>query len=1080
MGAPNVVMTGENAELGPMESEHPTISPRISNNEIMEDGPRHRPSHPSYHEKAHLAVDTSSSARTPPRLSQLAMPSPMTASTPTTASLTPDSGASSSRRPSLRSITAMLPRSALQEETIALFKQYRNLIPCAKCFSRNTIQRDGMSDGNLRFKCRPPVSMSLICNKSYSESKIRNMIEGVVCGHSLPDSGTPTSAKTTNGLSENVLAMAPPPSMKSSRRPSQKHEGSSETERLQQLRERKEPALQCENSMGSEHQQSYEEMNINGGHPHPVDDRCSSHGGTNRRPSAQPQYRRPSIVGEDSPMMDYEDSVMLSSSGHLQVPGTSPLEGGDPRVYRAHSAYGNRTATPTGPPSSSLNAATRQSQKLQHSHSHPNIGQQRHQQYLEQQEQQSGGQSYSSHSQQYQAQQQQQQRHLQRQILRRESTQYHGAVHPKPEIVERRFSHPATLQPSLSSKFLPIGSSGDSHSPALLSSSRSSPGHESLQEALGQSRTLQIGSLPSPGDRYEEANSPTSYYQRRMSQPHPSGQRSYSQLSLHPSATFMHPYDRRISEAEDFSYQHREKYAKLNANTMRRSTNKMLPTPNSPLISHAGGPSPTQQQTSGPQNLRTSISGPMGFSHSLPVANNGGNNSRHAYLRHQDSPGLAYYQRPSREDLDTANSYAPDILSSEGADSRAYARMRQSSKKPNTGLSLARMGSHSSLYSSSNMSSSSARDLNVALPRNTIKLTCFPNGASPVNQTDRFPSTLSLDTAEAMSLKLGGSSKVVIEITQPRHLQAFGSPRPATFSAFENVLGPLQQQQKTLRHAASQPNMLSRSSNSVLRRRRSASPDEVAFGSSKKRRADSVSGSRDGDDDCNVTPNASAAVAEAAAAAVVAAVANAARQQQSNVSLTSPSGLHLVGLDYTAERKLDVSKETGLGLGVRVPPAAGGEPPTVAALKVAKASSYVPLEDQNELGIDYSLFTRVETAGWRILIPPNVVASFRSEDFGLILKPKLSDTAPAAVPVVEDREDKEFKSEAITQIEHSEVAIEENGENEKEDENMAEDITTADKTEPASDKQTEIAVPEMTVPKDVTGTEGEMDELEDE
>ncbi|KAF8933480.1 hypothetical protein BGZ47_010849 [Haplosporangium gracile] len=77
-------------------------------------------------------------------------------------------------------MTATLPRSALQEETIALFKQCCNLIPCAKFFCRNANQHNGMSDGNLRSKCLPPVSMSLICNKSYSESKIRNMIVGVV------------------------------------------------------------------------------------------------------------------------------------------------------------------------------------------------------------------------------------------------------------------------------------------------------------------------------------------------------------------------------------------------------------------------------------------------------------------------------------------------------------------------------------------------------------------------------------------------------------------------------------------------------------------------------------------------------------------------------------------------------------------------------------------------------------------------------------------------------------------------------------------------------------------------------------
>ncbi|KAF8930201.1 hypothetical protein BGZ47_000697 [Haplosporangium gracile] len=198
-------------------------------------------------ERSHrLVVDTSSPSMRHEGMSAL-VGTPETASlnadTPT---ITTGTTAPSSRRGSLRTMTATLPRSALQEETIALFKQYRNLIPCAKCFCRNTIQRDGMSDGNLRFKCRPPVSMSLICNKSYSESKIRNMIAGVVYGHSLPDTNASGSA-TSPG--ENVLALAPPPVTKPSRRASTKNDGSPRlgaeitSERLRRLKENPEEQL---------------------------------------------------------------------------------------------------------------------------------------------------------------------------------------------------------------------------------------------------------------------------------------------------------------------------------------------------------------------------------------------------------------------------------------------------------------------------------------------------------------------------------------------------------------------------------------------------------------------------------------------------------------------------------------------------------------------------------------------------------------------------------------------------------------------------------------------------------------------
>jgi hypothetical protein len=98
-----------------------------------------------------LIVDTSSPSMRHDGMSTL-VGTPETASlnadTPTT---TAGTTAPSSRRGSLRTMTATLPRSALQEETIALFKQYRNLIPCAKCFCRNTIQRDGMSGNRHGF-----------------------------------------------------------------------------------------------------------------------------------------------------------------------------------------------------------------------------------------------------------------------------------------------------------------------------------------------------------------------------------------------------------------------------------------------------------------------------------------------------------------------------------------------------------------------------------------------------------------------------------------------------------------------------------------------------------------------------------------------------------------------------------------------------------------------------------------------------------------------------------------------------------------------------------------------------------------
>jgi len=777
--------------------------------------------------------------------------------------------------------------------------------------------------------------MSLICNKSYSESKIRGMIASVVYGHNLPDRS-----------SENGLTMA---TTKSSRRPSRKVE---------------EPILNVEGlhlrdddreySMEEDHPASYEEMNIHDGHPHPVDDRLTPSGGESvRRSSIQSQYRL-SVSGEESPMVDYDDpAASVPPSNHLQVPGTPPLESEDSRLGRSYPLYRHQSLTPTGPPiSNSLNAAViRQERKLRHSHSHPNIGQQRQQQYLEQQEANSRY-GYSAQNPPYPA-QQHRQPYLQRQALRRESAQYHSSSsgYPRPEIsVERRFSHPAALQPSSpsSSRFLPHP--GDTHSPAL-SSSRSSPGRESLHSVSGQPNTPQVGSLPGLNGRYEA-------FTRRMSQPQPTTQRPYYQLPPLPPGAPFHPYDRRVSDVEEYGYQHREKYEKLSASTMRISSNSKMFVP-PPLTSHPE-----------PRSL-----------HPSPANANGGHgpSQRHAYQHLQDSTSSVYYQHPTREDMDA------DGLSSEETEDRPFARMRQSYKRPPTGRSLSRMGSHPNLYTTATTttmagSNAGVRELDSAMPRNNIKPTCFPNGALTDKTTDPSPCTttsMTMDTTDARAVQLCQGSKVVIEITQPRPLlQAFEplcsvqKPFPET----EDVPRPLlltQQKGRSLRHTVSQPNlmmmMMTRSTSSVLGRRRSVSPpdDDMAFGSSKKRRSDSVSGSVKEDDDETTTGAAGINLltpASASASAVVAAAVNAARQQQQQQESCTGnrSGLQIVGMEYE-DKKMDMmtSNSKDIGLGVRVPSETGGmvESPTIEALSVAKASSYAPLEEQKELGIDYSLFT---------------------------------------------------------------------------------------------------------------------------
>ena len=333
--------------------------------------------------------------------------------------------------------------------------------------------------------------------------------------------------------------------------------------------------------------------------------------------------------------------------------------------------------------------------------------------------------------------------------------------------------------------------------------------------------------------------------------------------------------------------------------------------------------------------------------------------------------------------------------------------MRQGFRKPGVGPSIRRLGSSPNLYTAGRMAAStpstSAKDLNSVLPRSAIKLTCFPNAVtaskdSPVD--GQAPGVSSVD--DDLDMKMSQSSKVVIEITQPR--STFDrSSSSSSLSGFDDVPRPLLlsassgHPRRALRHAVSQPNLLVRNSSSVLeRRRRSVSPSgsghdgidgnsgEDGFGSSKKRRADSLSR----DEDVVTSIPSSSSVAEAAAAAVVAAAANTVRQNNSTAG-----GVQIIGQDY--------SKKEVVGLGVvmdddTATSTNGCNSPMIGALDVAKASSYVSLEDQKELGIDYSLFTRVETAAWRILIPPNVTASFRSEDFGLTLKPKAISEAAAS------------------------------------------------------------------------------------
>ncbi|ORZ25010.1 hypothetical protein BCR41DRAFT_348891 [Lobosporangium transversale] len=275
-------------------------------------------------------------------------------------------------------------------------------------------------------------------------------------------------------------------------------------------------------------------------------------------------------------------------------------------------------------------------------------------------------------------------------------------------------------------------------------------------------------------------------------------------------------------------------------------------------------------------------------------------------------------------------------------------------------------------------------------------------------------------------MKLSQSSKVVIEITQPRH-RAFESSRSRSSSlaaAFGSAPAPFYPQQqygggKLLRHAISQPNMLIHSTSSILGQRRSASPDEegMVLGSSKKHCAGSLSGPKEeerGSGDINKSNDDDAsAIFTGRATSIVA--GNPTQKQRGIPTLSTTASAFIrpqtTGLNSTHKDGHAAGYKDKIGLDVRVAlygsnsetdvepkyTASANEgkstvgSPMIEALGVAKASSCMKFEHQKELGIDYSFFTRVETAGWRILIPPNVVASFRSEDFGLTLKPKVVD-----------------------------------------------------------------------------------------
>lgn len=541
--------------------------------------------------------------------------------------------------------------------------------------SSSTLPLSALSniDGNLRFKCRPPVSMSLICNKSYSESKIRNMIAGVVYGHSLPDSNTPGSSS-----GENSLALAPPPGVKSRRGSKVKAIHSPQIGSEKTLERAKGDQDDEDMDQSSQTQDDVDDSNPLAidldaleaagddrmmPHPQPSSStrRPSLHGGKISRRASVQQLRQKSLAGEDAMMsssvMDHDSRSGSSSQlppmhqsaagHHLQVPGTPPLDGEDSRSYRQQRpSYGPpaRSVTPTGPsypPQGPPSSAGRQ--KLHHSHSHPNIGQQRQQQYLEQQEYQRehrGSIGYSSH-----AMQQQQHRQLHRQLNRRESAQQLGA----PTDRRSSQSYASSLQASSSSSMTmssPIPSSQkllghghEAHSPAMSASPRSSPSREIVHQAP-HGHNMGAGTPPlrtlTGAGRFDEGGpaGSTGYFQRRMSQPH-AGYGGYASSSsssgLPPPmpSPLSHPYDRRASEAEEYPQMHRDKYERLNASTLlapgsassrppHQKLRAIQPAPpsssSSPLLSHPH--SHSQGQNNGSQS-RQSFRGDISPQHPL-------------------------------------------------------------------------------------------------------------------------------------------------------------------------------------------------------------------------------------------------------------------------------------------------------------------------------------------------------------------------------------------------------------------------------------------------------------------------------
>ncbi|KAF9210124.1 hypothetical protein BGZ49_005520 [Haplosporangium sp. Z 27] len=1031
VSTPDIIMTNDETEEPCLQgtSHRQSSEANMGSSETAEGDEENQNSH--FNEKGHPIVDTAvqggNSRALTPNFS-----TPQNVETPSTAGST----SLSSRRSSLRTMSATLPRSALQEETIALFKQYRNLIPCAKCFCRNTIQRDGMSDGNLRFKCRPPVSMSLICNKSYSESKIRHMIANVVYGNSLPDSNTPASA-TSPG--DNVLALAPPPIMKSSRRGSKVDANSSPHIGSEISPEKLHQRLQQEDIQ--EHDQTHDDLDSEGINPtHPMDTRRPSQpyishhmqqGSSSRRGSVQQHYqqdtRRRSFTGDESMMMDYDEQagqLPPSYPSHLQVPGTPPMEGEDPRFYRSRNSYNQqgRAVTPTGPVLLPQPTGGRQIHKLHHSHSHPNIGQIRHHQYQEQQEHQReqrgsvSGMGYPNQQQQ----QQQQQRTIARPLARRDSSQYTGNS-------DHRSSHPSPILNVSSSKY-----GAEAHSPVLSSSPRSSPGRD--PQSKGPSPHEPAGSTPiiRQASRYEDSSNSAGYFQRRMSQPHPAHSYNNGHSGLPPPlpSPLSHPYDRRASEIEEYPQMHREKYERLNANTMLAPSSALGPTrqqksrPHYPSGSPSSGlhpldgadiiddASPRQALTppmrsphplgfapsstlaspwigdSGNSHMTTPQNTTTPQSESVRYSNSMSSSQSRPPLKHHYSSSSLYYQTPRSDDREFDREISPEYQEID-ADGRPIARMRpQGIKRKSLGQPLSRSNSSQNLYStnvqhyqhhyhhqppnhsrSSDTEHYSQRDLNAAMPRSAIKLTCFPKDDGNNNGSALLPTSKTLDTDDALALQLDQTSKLVIEIQQPRSLQSY----PSTVNLNESFKkGETNGSADNTIHPSDTPSVLGQ------RRFPSLGQLECEGSSSKKRRSDSnsvPSGGSSGND--NEVTEATAAAVEAAAAA--------AQASQAQQCLNGASAVHVFGVDYIAKSDDNNAKDV-VGLGLSTPALASS--PMIEALQVAKGSSYIMLEDQKEIGIDYSLFTRVETAGWRILIPPNVVASFRSEDFGLMLKPK--------------------------------------------------------------------------------------------